>query len=63
MKPLNERPWIGTRKGKGEEGDRDIRGEDLSTMKHQKMGRARVKLRERLEIGPDGGVLLTPYVP
>jgi hypothetical protein len=33
MKPLNERPWIETRKGKGEEGDLDIRGEDLSTMR------------------------------
>jgi hypothetical protein len=63
MKPLNERPWIGTRKGKGEEGDLDIRGEGLFTMKHYKTGRAGVKLRERREIGPDGGVLLTPYVP
>jgi hypothetical protein len=24
MKPLKERPWIGTRKGKGGEGDLDI---------------------------------------
>jgi hypothetical protein len=29
MKPLKERPWIGTRKGKGGEGDLDIRGEDV----------------------------------
>jgi hypothetical protein len=27
------------------------------------MGRAGVKLRGWPEIGPDGGVLLTPYVP
>jgi hypothetical protein len=33
IKPLKERPWIGTHKGKGE-GDLDIRGEELSTMKH-----------------------------
>jgi hypothetical protein len=33
MKALKKRPWIGTRKGKGE-GDLDIRGEDLSTVKH-----------------------------
>jgi hypothetical protein len=34
MKPFKERPWIGTRKGKGEEGDLDIRGEELSIMRH-----------------------------
>ena len=34
MKSLNERPWIGTRKGKGEEEDLDIRDEELSTMRH-----------------------------
>jgi hypothetical protein len=34
MKPLNERPWIGTHKEKGEEGDLDVRGEDLFTMRH-----------------------------
>jgi hypothetical protein len=34
MKPLNERSWIGTRRGKEEEGDLDICGEDLSTMEH-----------------------------
>ena len=34
MKPLNERPWIGTPEEKGAEGGLDIRGEDLSTMKH-----------------------------
>ena len=33
MKPLKERPWIGTRKGKVGEGDLDIRGEELSTMR------------------------------
>jgi hypothetical protein len=34
MKPSKERPWIGTRKGKGGKGDLDIRGEELSTMTH-----------------------------
>jgi hypothetical protein len=34
MKPLNERLGIGTRKGKEEEGDQGIRGEDLSIVKH-----------------------------
>jgi hypothetical protein len=29
-----EKPWIGTRKGEGGEGDLDIRGEELSTMRH-----------------------------
>jgi len=33
-KPLKERPWIGTRKGKGGEADLDIRGKELSTMRH-----------------------------
>jgi hypothetical protein len=33
MSLLKERPWIGTRKEKGE-GDLDIRGEELSTMRH-----------------------------
>jgi len=60
---LKERTWIGTRKGKGEEGDLDIRGEELSTMRRLKKGRTGVKLRGWPEIGPDGGVLLTPYVP
>jgi len=49
--------------GKGEEGDLDICGEELSTMRHLKKGRAGVKLRGWPEIGPDGGVLLMPYVP
>jgi hypothetical protein len=34
MKPLKDRPWIGTCKGKGGEGDLDICGEELSTMRH-----------------------------
>ena len=34
MKPSKERPSIGTRRGKGE-GDLDIRGEELSTMRHK----------------------------
>ena len=34
MKPLNDRPWIGTHKGRGGEGDLDICGKDLSTVKH-----------------------------
>jgi hypothetical protein len=63
MKPSEERPWIGTRKGKGGEGDIDIRGEELSTVRNSKKGRAEMKLRGWPEIGPDGGVLLTPYVP
>ena len=33
MKPTKERPWIGTRWGKGGEGDLDICGEELSTMR------------------------------
>jgi len=36
MKPLKERPWIGTHKGKGGGGDLDIHGEELSTMRHYK---------------------------
>jgi hypothetical protein len=32
MKPLKERPWIGTRRGKGGEGDLSRYGEDRSTM-------------------------------
>jgi len=34
MKTSKESPWIVTRKGKGLEGDVDIRGEELSTMRH-----------------------------
>ena len=63
MKPLNERPWIGTHKGKGGEGDLDTCGKDLSMMKHQKKERVGVKLRGWPETGPDGGVLLMPCVP
>jgi hypothetical protein len=63
MKPLNEMPWIGTHRGKGDEGDLYIRGEDLSTLKHYKMERAGMKVRGWPEIGPDGSVLLTPYIP
>jgi len=33
MKPLKGRFWIGTHKGKGGEGDLDILGEELSTMR------------------------------
>jgi hypothetical protein len=63
MKTLKERPWIGTRRGKGGEGDLSRRGEDRSTMRHQKKGRGREKLRGWPEIGPDGDSLLTLYVP
>jgi len=56
-------PWIGTCRGKGGVGDLDICGEELSTMRHYKMGRAGLKLRGWPEIGPDGGVLLMTYVP
>ena len=34
MKPWKERPWIGTRRGRGGEVDLDIRGEELTTMRH-----------------------------
>jgi hypothetical protein len=34
MKPLKERSWSGTHKGKGGEGDLDMRGEELSPVKH-----------------------------
>jgi len=34
MKPLKERPWIGTRKEKGGEGDLDIHGEELLITRH-----------------------------
>jgi len=63
MKSPIERPWIGTRRGKGGEGDLHIRGAELSTMRHYKKGRAGMKLRGWPEIGPDGGILLTTYLP
>ena len=44
MKPLEERPWNGTRMGKGGQGDLDIRDEELSTMRRYKKGRAGLKL-------------------
>ena len=34
IKPSKERPWIGSRRGRGGEGDLDIRGEELSTVRH-----------------------------
>jgi len=34
MKPSKERPWIGTRRGIGGEGNLDICGEELPTMRH-----------------------------
>jgi hypothetical protein len=63
MKPLKERPWIGTHRGKGGEGDLNRCGKDWSTMRHQKKGRVGAKFRGWPEIGPDGDVLLVPYVP
>ena len=33
MKPSKERPWIEARRGKGGEGDLDICGKELSTMR------------------------------
>ena len=63
MKQSKERPWIGNRKGKEEEADLAILGEDLPTMRHQKKERAGMKLRGWPETGPHGGVLLTPCVP
>ena len=62
MKPLKRRLWIATRRGNGGEGDLNRRGGDRST-RHYKKGRAGVKLRSSPEIGSDGDVLLTPYVP
>lgn len=49
--------------GKGGEADLDINGEEPSTVRHYKMGRAGTRLRGWLEIGPDGGVSLTSYIP
>jgi len=40
MKPSKEMSWIGTRKGKGGEGDLDIRGEELSISRHYKKGKS-----------------------
>jgi hypothetical protein len=34
MKPLKERPWIGTRRGKGGEEDLYRCGKDWSTLRH-----------------------------
>jgi hypothetical protein len=34
MKPLKERSWSGTHKGKGGKKDLDICGEELSPMRH-----------------------------
>ena len=34
MKPLKERPWIGTCRGKGVGEELDISGEELSTTRH-----------------------------
>jgi hypothetical protein len=33
MKPLKGRPWIGTHKGEAGEGDLDMLGEKISTMR------------------------------
>jgi len=63
MKPSKERPWIGTCRGKGGEGDLDIRGKELSTLRHEKKGRAGMKLRGWPKTQPGGGVLLMPYIP
>jgi hypothetical protein len=63
MKLLKERPWTGTRRGKGREGDLNRCGEDRSTMRQQKKERAGAKSRGWPDIGPDGDILLMPHVP
>jgi hypothetical protein len=63
MIPLKERFWIGTHRDNGKEGGLKRRGGDRSTTRHQGKERAGVKLSSWPEIGSDGDVLLTPYVP
>jgi hypothetical protein len=58
-----ERPWIGTCSGKGRDGGLNRHGEDRSTMRQQKRGRAGAKSRGWPETGPDGDILLKPCVP
>ena len=60
---LKERFWIGTHRDNGKEGALNIRGGDRSTTRHWEKERAGVKLSSWPEIGSDGDVLLTPYVP
>jgi hypothetical protein len=55
--------WTGTRRGKEREGDLNRCGEEQSTKRQQKKGRAGTKSRGWPEMGPDGDMLLTPYVP
>ena len=63
MIPLKERSWIGIHRDNGKEGGLSRRGEDRSTARHWEKERAGVKLNSWPEIGSDGDVLLTPYVP
>jgi len=63
MNPLKGMLRIGTHRGNGGEGDLDRCGGDRSTTRHQKKGRAGVKLRSWPERGSDGNVLLMPCVP
>jgi hypothetical protein len=60
---LKERLWIGTHRDNGKEGGLNRRGGDRSTTRHLEKERAGVKLSSWPEIGSDGDVLLTPYVP
>ena len=61
MIPLKERSWIGIHRDK--EGGLSRHEGDRSTARHWEKERAGVKLNSWPEIGPDGDVLLTPYVP
>ena len=60
---LKGRFWIGTHRDNGKERGLNRRGGDWSTTRHWEKERAGVKLSSWLEIGSDGDVLLTPYVP
>ena len=63
MIPLKERSWIGIHRDNGKEGGLSRRGGDRSTARQWEKERAGVKLNSWPEIGSDGDVLLTPYVP
>ena len=55
--------WIRTHRDNGKEGGLNRRGGDRSTTRHKEKERAGAKLSSWPEIGSDGDVLLTPYVP
>ena len=60
---LKERFWIGTHRDNGKEGSLNRRGGDRYKTRHWEKQRAGVKLNSWPEIGSDGDVLLTTYVP